>query len=330
MLSGVLVVELLARKRRNFLKRRGNGSSITASRYSVRHILLSYTALLCIYSMSSACVPILFDGCTGYNEKLRKAVKAAYEATNKRREQLVEQLLVNHKVADFFLEEAEHPMTADPDATLANTGRRSRPLRFSRRCTAAQLARNRTMPELCTFVDMESSETLYYCDTVYYGTPSSPRRFRVANTIQAAPSFHAAPAYDWIHYTGPGGSQYYGQAARDVQSRAVRRKRLVVRRAEEGASHEVCVLTDNGCQRLRSAVPSGGDAARLDVVHVKDIVGWVGWVAVEHDWKDLCEQHGLLFMPDEVRSTGVELRATRFFVTAKIAVSNAEADTDDE
>jgi len=152
----------------------------------------------------------------------------------------------------------------------------------------------------------------------------------VANTIQAAPSFHAAPSYDWIQYTGPGGTQYFGQAAHAVQSRAVRRKRLVVRRAEEGASHEVCVLTDNGCQRLRSAVPSGGDAARLDVVDVNDIVGWVGRVAVEHDWEDLCEQHGLLVMPDEVRSTGVELRATRFLETAKTAVSIAEANTDDE
>jgi len=166
-LSGVLVVELLARKRRNMLKRRGNWSSITASRYSVRHILLSYTALLCIYSMSSACVPILFDGSTGYKKKLRNAVKAAYEAENKRREQLVEQLLVNHKVADLFLEEEEHPITADPAATLANAGRCSRPFRFSRRCTAAQLARDRTMPELCTVFDMESSEMMYHCDTVY-------------------------------------------------------------------------------------------------------------------------------------------------------------------
>mgnify|MGYP000170559481 CR=1 FL=1 len=222
----------------------------------------------------------LFDGNTGYNEKLHKAVKAAYKATNKRRDQFVEQLLVNQQVAAYLLEEEERPVTADPDATLANAGRRSRPLRFSRRCTAAQLARNRKIPGLCAVLEVEGSETLYYCDSVYYGNPSAPRRGRVANTIRAAPSFHGAPWYDWLQYTGPGGTQYYGQAALVVQSRAGRRKRLVVRRAEEAPPHEGCVLTDYGCQRLRWAVPSNGDAARLDVVDVNDIVGWV---AVEHD-----------------------------------------------
>jgi len=73
-------------------------------------------------------------------------------------------------------------------------------------------------------------------------------------------------------------------------------------------------------------VPSNGDAARLDVVDVNDIVGWV---ADKHDWEDLCERHGLLVMPDEVPSTAVELRAARVSVNA-FADSNAEADTDDE
>jgi len=85
----------------------------------------------------------LLDGNTGYNEKMHKAVKAAYKATNRRREQFVEQLLVNQQVSACLLEEKERPATADPDAALANAGRRSRPFRFFRRCTAAQLARNR-------------------------------------------------------------------------------------------------------------------------------------------------------------------------------------------
>ena len=179
---------------------------------------------------------------------------------------------------------------------------------------------------LFAVLQVEGSETLSYCDSVYYGNPSTPRRGRVANTIWAAPSFHGAPWYDWLQYTGPGGTQYYGQAALVLQSRAGRRKRLVVRRAEQAPPHEGCVLTDYGCQRLRWAVPFDVDGARLDVVHVNDIVGWV---AVEHDWEDLCNRHGLLVMPDEVPSTAVELRAARIFVNA-FADSNAEADTDDE
>jgi len=40
-----------------------------------------------------------FDGNTGYNEELRKAVKAAYKATNRRRYQFITQLPVNQQVA---------------------------------------------------------------------------------------------------------------------------------------------------------------------------------------------------------------------------------------
>jgi len=221
-----------------------------------------------------------FDGSIGYNEKLHREVKAAYEATNKRREHFVEQLLVNQQVAAFLHEEEERPVTADPDVTLANTDGRSRPLRFSRRCTATQLAPNRKMPGLCTVFEVKGSETCSFYGSVYYGNPSAPRRFRVANTIRAAQSFHGAPWRDWIQDTGPGGTQYYRQAALVVQSRTDRRMRLVFRRPEEAPTHEGCVLMDYGCQRLRWAVPSNGDAARLDVVDVIDIVGWV---AVEHD-----------------------------------------------
>jgi len=268
----------------------------------------------------------LFDGNTGHNKKLYTALKAVYKGTNKKRDQLFELVLENQQVAACLLEEEERPVTADPDAALANSGRRSRPLRFSRRCTAAQLARKRKMPGLCTVLVVEGSETLYYWDSVYCGRPSAPRRGRVANTIRAAPSIHGAPWYDWLQYTGPGGTHYYGQAAPFVLSRAGRRKRLVVRRAEEAPPHEGCVLTDYGCQRLRLAVPSNGDAARLDVLAVNNIVGWV---AVEHDWEGLCERHGFLVMPDEVPSTAVEQRADRFFANT-FAVSYAEADTHDE
>ena len=268
----------------------------------------------------------LFDGNTGYNATLHKAVKAAYKAPNKRRDQFVEQLLVNQQVAALLLEEVERPIAAGSDATSVHAERRSRPLRFSHRCTAAQLARKRKLPGLCTVLEVEDSASLFYCDSIYYGNPSAPRRGRVANTIRAAASFHGAPWYDWLQYRGPGGTKCYGQAALVVQSRSGRRKRLVVRRAEEAAPREGCVLSDYGCQRLRWAVPSSGNAVRLDVVEVNDIVGWV---AVEHDWEDLCERHGLLVMPNAVPSTAAELRAARFFVNA-FAVSDAGEETDDE
>jgi len=86
------------------------------------------------------------------------------------------------------------------------------------------------------------------------------------------------------------------------------------------------VLTVYGSQRLRWAILSSGDAACLDVVEVNDILGWV---AVEQDWEDLCERHGLLVMPNEVPSTVAELRAARFFVNA-FAVSVEAAGTKDE
>ena len=60
-----------------------------------------------------------------------------------------------------------------------------------------------------------------------------------------------------------------------------------------------------------------------------EVTSIVGWVAVEHDWEDLCERHGLLVMPNEVPSTAAELRAACFFVNAFL-VGDAEADSDEE
>ena len=77
---------------------------------------------------------------------------------------------------------------------------------------------------------------------------------------------------------------------------------------------------------MRWVVPSGGTATRLHVTKVDDIVGWV---AVEHDWQDLCERHGLLVMPNEVRSAAADLRAAHVFVNL-FAVSDAGKKTDEE
>jgi len=60
-----------------------------------------------------------------------------------------------------------------------------------------------------------------------------------------------------------------------------------------------------------------------------EVTSIVGWVAMKHDWADLCERHGLLVMPNEVPSTAVELRTARFFVNAFL-FSDVEADNDEE
>jgi len=120
---------------------------------------------------------------TGFNEQLHMAEKEAYKATNKRRDQLVEQLLVSHQAAASLLEEDEGPIAVGSDATSANARRRSRHLRFSHRGTAEQLARKRNIPGLCAVLEVAESTNLFYCDSLYSGNPFASRRGQVANTI---------------------------------------------------------------------------------------------------------------------------------------------------
>jgi len=177
----------------------------------------------------------LYGGSTGFNEKQHKAIKLAYKATNKRRDQFVEQLLVNQQVAALLLEEEEREpaaATAAEETSSASTGRRRRPLHFPARTTALQLECERKLPGLCTLLQVEASTTLFHCDSLYYGRPSAPWRGRVARTIRAAPSFHGCPWYDWLQYHGTDDTKHYGKAALVVQSWTGRRARLVVRRAE--------------------------------------------------------------------------------------------------
>jgi len=135
----------------------------------------------------------MYDGNTGFNEQLHKAVKAAYKSTSKRRDQFSEQLLVIQQAAAFLLEEEEVPVAVGSDETWANAGRRSRPLWFSHRGTASKLVRKRNFPGLCAVMEVAESINLFYCHSVYYASPSASQRGRVANTIRAADSFHGAP-----------------------------------------------------------------------------------------------------------------------------------------
>jgi len=99
---------------------------------------------------------------------------------------------VNQQVAAFLLEEEELPVAADSNETPANAGCRRRPLRLSRRCTFAQLARKCKLPGLCTVLEVEDGVILFFCDSLHYGIPSAPRIGRVANTIRGAESFYEA------------------------------------------------------------------------------------------------------------------------------------------
>jgi len=56
-----------------------------------------------------------------------------------------------------------------------------------------------------------------------------------------------------------------------------------------------------------------GDAVHLDVLSTADIVSWT---AVEYDWEDLIERHGVTVTPDDVPNTSEDRRASRFFVSA--------------
>lgn len=67
--------------------------------------------------------------------------------------------------------------------------------------------------------------------------------------------------------------------------------------------------------------------ARLDVIRAEDVVDWL---AVEYDWEDLCERHGVLVMPTAVPRTEEELRETRFFVIAFVCKEGMVGDEVEE
>ena len=277
----------------------------------------------------------LYDGNTAYNETLHKAVKKAYNLTNHRRDQFIEQLILVEQVSRILLDDgADEPPSAtssevssDPeydsqssDARQRRRRRRrrrgARRRRYTKQYTIAHLAHIHGLPGLGTALGVSDSTTLGCAKSLYYGDPARPRRGRMSHTVRAAQSFHGAPWFDWVRYRGPGGELRVGQAALVTQARSSAWARLVVRRAESAPTTEGCVLTKYGCERLQWSAPADADAARLDAVEAKDIVRWL---SVEHDWEDLCERHGATVMPDKVPKTTAELRAARFFVNAFVS-----------
>jgi len=233
--------------------------------------------------------------------------------TNRRRQQFVKLLIIKQQVAIILLadeDEPEAPVELQPQEGHTGGVRRRR---YTRRRTAAQLARGRKLPGLGAALGVQNNTELYCSNSLYYGDSSRPMRGRLSHTVRAAASFHGAQWLDWLRYRGPRGDQRVGQAALVVHSRAGTWERLVVRRAESAASRHGCVLTDYGCQRLQWVVSDDQDASSVDMLEAKDVECWI---PVEHDWEDLSERHGVTVLPDDVPNTVEELRAARFFVNA--------------
>ena len=267
------------------------------------------------------------DDNSAYNEALHRAVKAAYKLTNKRRDQFVKQLVPSEQVYTLLHDGEENNADTEEEGPGTDTGdydsagtRRSRPQRrqrrrrrYAKKYSLAELARSHSIPGLAAAPCRPESTLLCRSGNLYYGDASQPRRGRAQHTIRAAPVFHGSPWFDWLRYRRPDGANRVGQAALVVTTRARGCERLVVRRAEKVTARPGCVLTKYGCERLQWYIEAEGDAVRLDVLTTADIVSWI---AVEYDWEDLSERHGVTVMPDDVPNTAEERRASRFSVHA--------------
>jgi len=135
----------------------------------------------------------LFDGNTAYNETLLNAVKLTYKLTNGRRDQLVEQLIINEQVATILLADEDEPASpVELQPQEGHTGGVCR-CRYTRRRTAAQLARGRKLPGLAAALGVQNNTKLYCSNSLYYGDSSRPMRGRFSHTVRAAARFHGAP-----------------------------------------------------------------------------------------------------------------------------------------
>lgn len=286
----------------------------------------------------------VFDGDSAFNESLHKAVKAAYRTTNKRRDQFVEQLIINEQVHAALIEEDDDSRCSvrsddggaesrsPPPRSVAckprGGGRRVRH-RYTRKQSVAQLAATRNLPGLASALGCDDAVMVCPRSSMYFGSAPG-QRGRSEYTIRASPCFHGSPWFDWVRYRAEDGELRVGQAAIVLCNRAGTWQRLTVRRATKVAAEPGCVLTQYGCERLRWDVTPGGTAASLDVLRQQDIVSYL---VVEHDWEDLSTRHGVTVMPDEVPNTSEELCAARFFVNCFAtqgtrAVDGAESEED--
>lgn len=270
----------------------------------------------------------VFDGNSAYNESLHKAVKAAYKATNKRRGQFIEQLIVNEQVHAALQEEEKenqaeaktgrrrnrHDSKTSEEAMRPTHNKRGRRLRqrYSKKQPVLRMAANRGLPGLADALGCESTALFFPASSMYFGDKSL-RHGRQEYTIRASQCFHGSAWLDWLRYRAKDGTMRVGQAALVLTNRAGTRQQLVVRCAADAPADPNCILTQYGCVRLQWDIAPSGSEVALDVVRPGDIVRKL---AVEYDWEDLSQRHGVTVMPDEVPATGEELRKTRFFVNA--------------
>lgn len=198
----------------------------------------------------------LSDGNCALNESLHKAVKAAYKNTNKRREQFIEQLIVNEQVhtmlqrdndgSEASEDQEDHDSGSDASTVCAKRmqKRSRRPRRrYSKKQSVNQLARSRSLPRLADALNCDGDALVLPRSTMHYGDASLRGRGCYKYNIRASPNFHGSPWMDWLRYRGQDGQPRVGQAALVVGNRAGTWERLVVRRAVPAPSQRDCVLT---------------------------------------------------------------------------------------
>jgi len=202
----------------------------------------------------------------------------------------------------------------------------------SKKYSAAELARVRSIPGFATVLCRSECTLLCKSGNMSYGKASLPMKGRTQYTIRAAPVFQGSLWFDWLRYRGPDGALRVGQAALVVTSRARGWEQLIVRRAEKTKARPGCVLTQYGCECLQWDMDAEGDAVRLNVLTTADIVGWI---SVELGLEDLSERHGVTVMTNDVPNRVEERRASLVFVNALVVreslgvyASNSEFDTE--
>lgn len=206
----------------------------------------------------------LSDGNSALNESLHKAVKAAYKGTNKKRGQLIEQLIMNEQV---HLQLAEEDRDASDRSEKSGSGgdESSAPVqrtrhahgrlrrlrrRYSRKQSGSRTAANRNISGLADALGCDGDALLFPRSSIYFGNASLGRT-RAHYTIRESPNFHGSPWFDRLRYRGEDGEVLVGQAALAVSNRTGSWERLVVRRAKAAPAQPDCVLTQYGCERLQ-------------------------------------------------------------------------------
>lgn len=234
-----------------------------------------------------------FYGNSACNESLQKSLKAAYKTTNKKRGQLIEQLILNEQLNSVLKDEAgqdsqlsackgagdDMPNCSTARRQRVRSGRRRLRQRYLRMESVGGLSVKRNLPGLADALACGAATTFCVRSNLYCGT-TDLWRGRQHYTIRASPNCHGSPWWDWVRYRGQGGETRVVHASLVVDNRAGTLQRLVLRRTEPAAAHEGCELTTNWCEHLRWIIGPAEARVARDVLRADEIVSLV---AVEQD-----------------------------------------------